>query len=177
MIKAILVFNNHGKPRLLKFYTRYVSARCIGHTHTPAALGDACACMSRACVSWPALRHATCSQRRTSNTSCARHFSLYQSGKPPLDVLARANAEQPARTEELSKRLQRRKCLQLSRGRHANRRRRLQADLPPLRDALFRLLRGLFGERARHSRPYTSIRGDARPLLRERVRAGPHLSR
>jgi AP-3 complex subunit sigma len=23
MIKAILVFNNHGKPRLLKFYTRY----------------------------------------------------------------------------------------------------------------------------------------------------------
>uniref|UniRef100_A0A915NEU8 AP complex mu/sigma subunit domain-containing protein n=1 Tax=Meloidogyne javanica TaxID=6303 RepID=A0A915NEU8_MELJA len=23
MIKAILIFNNHGKPRLLKFYTRY----------------------------------------------------------------------------------------------------------------------------------------------------------
>jgi len=25
MIKAILVFNNHGKPRLLKFYHYYVS--------------------------------------------------------------------------------------------------------------------------------------------------------
>ena len=25
MIKAILVFNNHGKPRLLKFYQHYVS--------------------------------------------------------------------------------------------------------------------------------------------------------
>jgi len=25
MIKAILVFNNHGKPRLTKFYQYYVS--------------------------------------------------------------------------------------------------------------------------------------------------------
>ena len=25
MIKAILIFNNHGKPRLSKFYTYYVS--------------------------------------------------------------------------------------------------------------------------------------------------------
>lgn len=28
MIKAILVFNNHGKPRLSKFYQYFVS-RCI----------------------------------------------------------------------------------------------------------------------------------------------------
>lgn len=27
MIKAILVFNNHGKPRLSKFYQYYVSSR------------------------------------------------------------------------------------------------------------------------------------------------------
>ena len=27
MIKAILIFNNHGKPRLSKFYQPYVSAR------------------------------------------------------------------------------------------------------------------------------------------------------
>lgn len=26
MIKAILIFNNHGKPRLSKFYQRYVRA-------------------------------------------------------------------------------------------------------------------------------------------------------
>ena len=26
MIKAILVFNNHGKPRMTKFYEYYVSA-------------------------------------------------------------------------------------------------------------------------------------------------------
>ena len=25
MIKAILVFNNHGKPRMTKFFTHYVS--------------------------------------------------------------------------------------------------------------------------------------------------------
>lgn len=25
MIKAILVFNNHGKPRMIKFFTHYVS--------------------------------------------------------------------------------------------------------------------------------------------------------
>lgn len=33
MIKGILVFNNHGKPRLLKFYQHYVSCqtrpRCV----------------------------------------------------------------------------------------------------------------------------------------------------
>ena len=27
MIKAILIFNNHGKPRLIKFYEHYVSLR------------------------------------------------------------------------------------------------------------------------------------------------------
>lgn len=26
MIQAILVFNNHGKPRLVRFYQRFVSA-------------------------------------------------------------------------------------------------------------------------------------------------------
>lgn len=30
MIKAILIFNNHGKPRLSKFYQRYVRGRALG---------------------------------------------------------------------------------------------------------------------------------------------------
>ena len=31
MIKAILIFNNHGKPRLNKFYQYYVSASSLTH--------------------------------------------------------------------------------------------------------------------------------------------------
>lgn len=33
MIKAILVFNNHGKPRLSKFYQYFVSLHCFSVTH------------------------------------------------------------------------------------------------------------------------------------------------
>lgn len=29
MIKAILIFNNHGKPRLIRFYQYFVSVRCF----------------------------------------------------------------------------------------------------------------------------------------------------
>lgn len=32
MIKAILIFNNHGKPRLSKFYEHYVSSKMISLT-------------------------------------------------------------------------------------------------------------------------------------------------
>lgn len=31
MIQAILVFNNHGKPRLVRFYQHFVSAAQLGH--------------------------------------------------------------------------------------------------------------------------------------------------
>lgn len=31
MIKAILVFNNHGKPRLTKFFAHYVNILCLFH--------------------------------------------------------------------------------------------------------------------------------------------------
>lgn len=31
MIQAILVFNNHGKPRLVRFYQRFVSAAQLRH--------------------------------------------------------------------------------------------------------------------------------------------------
>uniref|UniRef100_A0A2K5DL14 AP complex mu/sigma subunit domain-containing protein n=1 Tax=Aotus nancymaae TaxID=37293 RepID=A0A2K5DL14_AOTNA len=31
MIQAILVFNNHGKPRLVRFYQRFVSAARLHH--------------------------------------------------------------------------------------------------------------------------------------------------
>lgn len=33
MIKAILVFNNHGKPRLSKFYQYFVSIRAVEIYH------------------------------------------------------------------------------------------------------------------------------------------------
>lgn len=29
MIKAILIFNNHGKPRLIRFYQYFVSIRFL----------------------------------------------------------------------------------------------------------------------------------------------------
>ena len=34
MIQAILVFNNHGKPRLVRFYQRFVSAAELRHILT-----------------------------------------------------------------------------------------------------------------------------------------------
>ena len=38
MIKAILVFNNHGKPRLIKFYSYYVSTVTIVTLILPAQM-------------------------------------------------------------------------------------------------------------------------------------------
>ena len=41
MIKAILVFNNHGKPRLTKFYQYYVSIFLVCYTLAPCRWGNA----------------------------------------------------------------------------------------------------------------------------------------
>lgn len=84
MIKAILIFNNHGKPRLSKFYQRYVragwgggvaAAAAAGGGHPPTAAGTAAARPSgvRPCRGRPGrLRVAGCTAGAAARPAAAR---------------------------------------------------------------------------------------------------------
>lgn len=46
MIKAILVFNNHGRPRLSKFYQYFVSKLCRKNAYVEQVFIDFITCIS-----------------------------------------------------------------------------------------------------------------------------------
>jgi hypothetical protein len=200
MIKAVIVINNNGKPRALKFYERLVSGHASGEK-------DEAGCTASRCQPIPA--HDCCRPRTSSRLSSGKSSRCCRSGPMRCATSWRAaGARGELRVSCIGTRDAEAAALRGSgNGRWAQissrsitccptaathtplvpaserspspqpvlLRQGHQADLPALRDALLCLCGGPGGERAGHPGSHPGVCGGARQVLRERVRAGPHL--
>ena len=152
MIKAILVFNNHGKPRVNKFYQYYVShILSLRFCHVIQT-------------------HECFRMKPNSNRSSKRLFSWCQNEMTTFVTFWRVGGEFLLSWNMMKTTCTDFSCLQPHRWLG------LQIDLSALRHPVLCVLRGQLREWAGHPWPYTSLCRDVGQMLWECLRARPHLS-